>query len=287
MSRSRLSVLTLGAGLLIVPAISKGQPAQKNEPVAPAQSPNNKAATSTETGWTSTADVNASAAVEAPVPAPTSAPASASATAAPATELAAPVNTAVSRSPTTEPAAASSDEPPTLFGGQHTRIGGYGALAVHYARINGQDGVLSGIEGALLLDHRLAIGFAGYGWGNQGRLPASQDPYRDYLHFAYGGLLVRYHVYIPNSPVYFSAGAVVGGGVVGLTGTWDGDLHRDNTDGFFIFEPMLGVHVNFTRWMRMGVDAGYRLTSGVGKFGFTESDFNGISLGGNIGFGWF
>jgi hypothetical protein len=54
-----------------------------------------------------------------------------------------------------------------------------------------------------------------------------------------------------------------------------------------MFEPLLGVHVNFTRWMRMGVDAGYRLTSGIGKFGFTGSDFNGVSLGGNIGFGWF
>jgi hypothetical protein len=158
---------------------------------------------------------------------------------------------------------------------------------VHYARINGQDGVLTGIEGALLLDHRLAIGFTGYGWGNQQRLPASQDQFREYMHFAYGGLLVRYHVYVPNSPVYFSAAAVVGGGLVGLTDTWNGDLHRDNTDGFFMFEPMLGVHVNFTRWMRMGVDAGYRLTSGIGKFGFTGSDFNGVSLGGNIGFGWF
>ncbi len=286
MSPSRLSVLTVGAGLLIVPAISIAQTTAKSEAAAPTPAANNKAATgNTENGWTSTAEVNASASVETPAPAssPPAAPAAAT-PAAPAPEAAA---VSVPSPPPTETAAATSDEPPTLFGGRHTKIGGYGALAVHYARINGQDGVLTGIEGALLLDHRLAIGFTGYGWGNQQRLPASQDQFREYMHFAYGGLLVRYHVYVPNSPVYFSAAAVVGGGLVGLTDTWNGDLHRDNTDGFFMFEPMLGVHVNFTRWMRMGVDAGYRLTSGIGKFGFTGSDFNGVSLGGNIGFGWF
>jgi len=183
--------------------------------------------------------------------------------------------------------AAAPDEPPTLFSGRSAKVGGYGALAVHYARINGDDGVLTGIEGALLLDHRLAIGFAGYGWGNQQRISSSRFIDQRYLHFGYGGLLVRYHFYIPNSPVYFSAATLVGGGAVGLTNTWNGDLYRENTDAFFVFEPQLGVHVNFTRWMRMGVDAGYRVTSGISKFGFSESDFNGISLGGNLGFGWF
>ena len=286
MSPSRLSILTLGAGLLIVPAISDAQPMQKNEPVVPAQAPNNKAAVgNTETGWTSTADVTANAAVETPAPAPAPAAAPASVASQTPAPVAAPA--AVPSPPPKEPVAVSSDEPPTLFGGRSTKIGGYGALAAHYAHVNGNDGVLGGIEGALLLDHRLAIGFAAYGWGDQQRLAASQDINRRYMHFAYGGFLVRYHVYIPNSPVYFSAAALVGGGTIGLTDTWKGDLNRENTDGFFMFEPQLGVHVNFTRWMRMGIDAGYRVTSGIGKFGFTESNFNGVSLGGNIGFGWF
>jgi hypothetical protein len=166
-------------------------------------------------------------------------------------------------------------------------VGGYGALSVRYARINGNDGVLVGLEGALLLSHRLAVGLAGYGWSNEQRLPPSQSPDRDYLHFGYAGFLVRYHVYIPNSPVYLSAAALIGGGSVGLTSTWDGDLYRENTDEFFIVEPQIGVHTNFTKWMRMGLDGGYRLISGVGKFGFTNSNFSGLSLGANIGFGWF
>lgn len=144
-----------------------------------------------------------------------------------------------------------------------------------------------GGEGALLLDHRLAIGLAGYGWSNEQQLPARQSPERDYLHFGYGGFLVRYHVYIPNSPVYVSAAALIGGGAVGLTTTPDGDLYRENTDEFFIIEPQVSVHANFTRWMRMSLDAGYRVISGIGKYGFTDSNFSGMSLGASLGFGWF
>jgi len=166
-------------------------------------------------------------------------------------------------------------------------VGGYGALGIRYGRINGHDGVLTGVEGAVLLDHRLAIGVAGYSWATQQRVPNVGYLTEPYLHYGYGGLLIRYHVYIPNSPVYISAAALVGAGAVGLTTTWDGDLYRENSDIFFAFEPQLGVHVNFTRWMRAGLDAGYRLHSGIGSFGYSESDFNGVSLGGNLAFGWF
>ena len=167
------------------------------------------------------------------------------------------------------------------------KLGGYGALGIRYARINGKDGVLTGVEGALLLEHKFAIGIAGYSWANQERVASTGHFDRPYLHYGYGGLLIRYHLYIPNCPVYFSAAALVGAGAIGLTTTWDGDLYRENSDIFFVFEPQLGVHVNFTRWMRVGVDASYRLHSGIRGLGYTESDFNGVSLGGNVAFGWF
>jgi hypothetical protein len=107
------------------------------------------------------------------------------------------------------------------------------------------------------------------------------------MHFGYGGFLMRYHAFIPRSPVSISFAALVGGGGVGLTDRWDDDVRRDNADVFFIFEPQLGAHLNVTRWMRVGVDAGYRLVSGIGRFGFTEADFRGASVGGSVGFGWF
>lgn len=167
------------------------------------------------------------------------------------------------------------------------KVGGYGGVGIQYGRLHGEDGVLTGVEGALLLDHRLAIGLALYGWATEQKVGAAGNFDNPYLHYGYGGLLVRYHFYIQNSPIYFSAAALVGGGAVGLTKTWDGDVYRENADMFFLCEPQLGVHVNFTRWMRAGLDAGYRIHSGVGRFGYDNADFNGISLGGNLQFGWF
>jgi hypothetical protein len=279
MTSSQLPAITIGVWLLTLPTALTAQPrtAQPDQPAAP----NTTAPASADSGWT-TASPAAPSATAAQPPAPASTPAQT--TPAPAETNAPPPAPAATQTPI-EPAR--SDEPPTLFGSKSLKVGGYGTLGVRYARINGEDGALSGIEGALLLDHRFAIGFAGYGWGNQQRITSKRFIDQPYLHFGYGGLLFRYHVYIPNSPVYFSGAALVGGGVVGLTNTWDGDLYRENSDAFFIVEPQLGVHINFTRWMRMGIDAGYRVTSGIGKFDFTESDFNGVSLGGNIGFGWF
>ena len=289
MKPSRLPVITLGISLLSVPATLSAQPNQKPvqaNPTPPTVAP---AATSSsaDSGWVSTSAAAPSATAPESPPAPTAPPPLAPAPTPINVESPPPVPNATSPSAAAPPSASSPDEPPTLFGGRSTKVGGYGALGVRYAHINGEDGVLTGIEGALLLDHRFAIGFAGYGWSNQQQVSSSNFVEQPYLHFGYGGLLLRYHVYIPNSPVYVSAAALVGAGAVGLTSTWDGDLYRENTDTFFIFEPQLGAHVNFTRWMRMGVDVGYRLTSGISKFGFTESDFNGVSIGGNIGFGWF
>src|SRR6188768_4248775 len=70
--------------------------------------------------------------------------------------------------PTSEPPAvpdsrADVSGPPTLFGsGLH--VGGYGGLGVMYSRIADRDGALVGAEGGVLVDHRLAVGAAGYAW---------------------------------------------------------------------------------------------------------------------------
>jgi hypothetical protein len=179
------------------------------------------------------------------------------------------------------------DEPVTLFGHGNVKFGGYGSIGARYARLRGEDTALVGLEGALLIDHRLAVGFAAYGSSNEHRLASGNGFDRPFMHFGYGGFLMRYHAFIPRSPVSISFAALVGGGGVGLTDRWDDDVRRDNADVFFIFEPQLGAHLNVTRWMRVGVDAGYRLVSGIGRFGFTEADFRGASVGGSVGFGWF
>ena len=70
---------------------------------------------------------------------------------------------ATRRASDTDSRAADDDGPPLLFG-KSLEIGGYGSVDVAYSRMFGEDGALVGLQGALLLDHRLSLGIAGYGW---------------------------------------------------------------------------------------------------------------------------
>jgi hypothetical protein len=177
--------------------------------------------------------------------------------------------------------------PPTLL---HSvgHVGGYGGLTVAYSRIAGAGGALVGGEGGVLLDHRLSFGGAGYGWTRDARGPADVDGVARDLQLGYGGLAMRYSV-LTGTPIYGSVGAVVGGGALVLHRDSANDSRaaggRDATDGFFVFEPQLSLQANLLRWMRVGVELGYRLTSGIGRLGYTESDLDGFTLGGTLQFG--
>src|SRR5688572_2496944 len=63
------------------------------------------------------------------------------------------------------PARDSYDGPPTLLGrGRKVKVGAYGGIGAAYTRFMDRDSALMSIEGALLLDHRLSLGAAGYGF---------------------------------------------------------------------------------------------------------------------------
>jgi hypothetical protein len=104
---------------------------------------------------------------------------------------------------------------------------------------------------ALLLSHRLAIGVSGYG--------GDADP-DDAHSFGYGGVVVRYHFPMQGSPFYLSFAALAAAGAV--SDGSDGTGGSDDSDSVFVFEPQVSGHLNVTRWLRVGIDAGYRLVSG-------------------------
>jgi hypothetical protein len=186
--------------------------------------------------------------------------------------------------------AAGEDAPPLLFGDDFD-VGGYGGLDVMYSRMFGQDGALVGLSGALLLDHRLSLGVAGYGWTNS--QPAPPDALGNAQRFetGYGGVTLRYALYLPNAPVYLSVGALLGGGAIALVDEdhdeYDGFEGDGREDVFAVVQPDVTLHANLTRWMRLGVTAGYRFTSGVDDYGYDEGDVNGVVVGGQLQFGAF
>ncbi len=177
--------------------------------------------------------------------------------------------------------------PPTLLGGG-VSVGGYGGVVVAYSRFDGDDGVLVGGEGALLLGHRFSIGGAGYGWVSEHE-SVEMDGIAHHMEVGYGGLVLRY-AFLTNQLVYLSAGALIGGGAVVMvpddTDRWDDDVDEDDTDRFFVVEPQLSAHANVTRWMRVGLQAGYRMTAGISKFGREDSSMHGPVVGGTLQFGW-
>lgn len=151
-------------------------------------------------------------------------------------------------------------------------FGGYAGVGFRYSRLFHQDGFVAGAEMALLLSHRLAIGVSGYG--------GDSDP-DDALSFGYGGVVVRYHFPSQGSPVYFSLGALTAAGALSDSSN---DPSADD-DTVFVFEPQVSGHLNVTRWLRVGIDAGYRLVSGSERL--PASQLRSPIAGFHAQLGWF
>jgi hypothetical protein len=181
------------------------------------------------------------------------------------------------------------DGPPLLLG-RRISVGGYGGVGTAYTHMLNRRGALVSFEGALLLAHRLSLGLTGFGFSRTPEGPLAADGTQRNFGAGYGGFVARY-AFLTQFPVYFSAGLMVGGGAVVLhrddldhdDDEWDDDAQGE---GFFVAQPELSLHANLTRWMRLGVTAGYRVTSKVDRFALDASDLNGVVLGANIQFGW-
>jgi hypothetical protein len=192
--------------------------------------------------------------------------------------------------------------PPLLLGGgKHVRLGAYGGIGGGYTRLMGQDSGLVSFEGALLFDHRLSLGVAGYGFTRTPAGPLANDGGAQQFGAGYGGFALRYSVF-GGLPIYGTFGVVMGAGAVNLRradgftyeASWDSRYGEDNRDSetghfdpFLFVQPELALNANVTRWLRLGATLGYRFTGGVGRFGLSESDINGIVAGGNLQLGWF
>ena len=144
------------------------------------------------------------------------------------------------------------------------------------------------------------IGLAGYLFSRTPRGPANYDGTPREFSTAYGGLLLRYALFA-DFPVYGSLGVFVGGGAVVLRDEWeyyrrdrnlDSDSNdyvtrRETSDDYFVAQPDITLHVNATRWLRVGVTGGYRFASAVQRFGYDSTAMSGAVVGGNIELGWF
>lgn len=182
------------------------------------------------------------------------------------------------------------DGPPVLFDRREPALGAYGAIGVAYTHLLHRDGVLTSLEAAVLIEHRVSLGLAGYAFSRSPRGPTALDGTRRDFTTAYGGVSLRYAAFTAF-PVYVSLGVLIGGGVLNLREDVDWSrghhAHFDESDGYFVVQPDLSLHVNATRWLRFSLTGGYRFASAVHRFGYDATAMSGALVGGNIAFGWF
>ncbi len=198
-------------------------------------------------------------------------------------------------------AGGSYDGPPLLLGPGKVKLGAYGSLGVAYTHMLHRDGVATDFAAAVLIDHRISIGLAGYLFSRTPKGPANLDGTPREFSTVYGGLLLRYAVFA-DFPVYGSLGVLVGGGALVLRDRWDyyrrdRDLElededdyvtrRETAEGYFVAQPDITLHVNATRWLRFGVTGGYRFATAVERFGYDSTAMSGAVVGGNVELGWF
>jgi hypothetical protein len=185
--------------------------------------------------------------------------------------------------------------PPLLLHSKHgkTAIGGYGGVGVSYTHMLHRDGALVDFSGAVVLEHRLALGLAGYVFSRTPSGPNLGPLPREYT-TAYGGFVIRYALYTDNLPVYGSIGALIGGGAIGLVEDFDREYNDDyhshydgDWHGYFVFQPDVALHANATRWLRFSVFGGYRVATAVHEFNYDSTAVSGGLVGGRIEFGWF
>jgi hypothetical protein len=173
-------------------------------------------------------------------------------------------------------------------------IGGFGGISVMYTRFVGTNAAQVCGEGAVILDHALTFGGGGCGVVTmvdaQGYGDLPHDP-SDRLMFGYGGAIIRYH-FRSREMVNVAAGALIGAGGLSI-GPYDTQTDPGQTvqpkssEAVFVFEPQIGAYLNVTRFLRLGVNGGYRIASSVKTKGLSAADISGPSLGGSIQLGWF
>jgi hypothetical protein len=171
--------------------------------------------------------------------------------------------------------------PDSLVGRTHS-IGGYAGLSPRYTRLGARDAFVMNLEAALLFDHRFSVGLTA-GGGISGNI----DDEGNRLAIGYAGLAARYDFLCEGSAFCFSVGGMVGAGGIDLDSSdaENPDRKQGRGDALFIFEPQLSGHLNVTRFLRLGVDAGYRLVAGAEAFAW--SDLAGPTAGAHLQLGWF
>jgi hypothetical protein len=163
--------------------------------------------------------------------------------------------------------------------GRTRQLGGYAGLGFRYSELGDTDGFMAALEAALLINRRFAVGVAA-----GGGFSAPVDAERNRIFGGYAGVVARYH-FLFDSPASVSLGALAGAGGFELEEETDDAADDEPSDAVFLFEPQITGDLDVTRFMRIGVDFGYRLVAGAEVI--DPSYLRGFTGGFHVQLGWF
>ncbi len=180
----------------------------------------------------------------------------------------------------------------TLFGPHAVSNGGYGSFGAGYSVIDGRDAMVVSARGAWIVNHTIALGFAGSGFIND----FQYDPvYNEDVNLTggYGGLLVE-PILFPRSPVHLSFPVVGAVGGIAYTRTsrtynsWDNHSSWvEDTDTFFLVEPGVELELNIVRFFRLAFGVSYRFTTDIQLFDTPPDALRGLTMDMTFKFGKF
>jgi len=174
----------------------------------------------------------------------------------------------------------------TLVGNQRISSGGYGAVSFYYSKISGEDVLLIGGKGGWIINHKLCLGLAGYGFVNDLEFDDLIVGKSLNLSGGYGGLLIE-PIISPYDPIHISVPLLIGaGGITYFENNWWKNKAYPSK-AFFVFEPGVELELNIIRFMRIALGVSYRLTSNIGIENIDSNNLDGFSGGITLKFGKF
>lgn len=168
----------------------------------------------------------------------------------------------------------------TLFGQTEEEIllsgniehGGFGGPHMSLSEVNGDLGILTGVQGGWIINHTYVLGLGGYTLQNE--VKTDLEDY--YLEMNYGGVQFSY---IVNSDrvfhYYFQA--LIGSGTANYTDKNLNTNENSNNDWFWTIQPGAYVEMNVVNFFRISAGLNYRYVSGIELPNLSNREMSGLS----------
>lgn len=168
----------------------------------------------------------------------------------------------------------------TLISGSVTH-GGFGGPELKVSSVTGSPAIWVGGRGGWIINidpnHAISIGGGGYGLVSDHRSTMVTSDGEDlYALSGYGGFILEY-TNRSYKLAHVTISSLIGAGGVSLRDSGHEPVNVDENNPFFVFEPAVNLELNITSFFRIAAGAGYRFTSGISDFGFSDSDFSGFT----------